>query len=95
MVGQLLQCDRITDNGVIAAFLSLYDIGTQQHINLPAVLPQTIIHLSCIETIELISIGKVAIIPVCCIRKLAFVFLISNVVEYIFHVQGMREAFLI
>jgi hypothetical protein len=37
---------------------------------------------------ELISISKVAIIPVCCIKKLAFVFLASDVAEYTFHVQG-------
>ncbi len=96
VVGQLLWHDGITDNVVIAAFLPLYDIGTQKRKNLPAVLPQTIIHPSCTDTTELISIGKVAIVHVCCIRKSSFAFLASNdVAEYIFHMQRMREAFLI
>ena len=95
VIGQLLRRDAVANNVLISVFLPLYDTGTRQHINLSPVLPETIIHPSCVNTTELISISKVAIIPVCCIRKLAFVFLESDVAEYTFHVQGIQEAFLI
>jgi hypothetical protein len=40
-------------------------------------------------------INKVAVVPVCCINTLAFVFLASDVTGYKRHIQGMKDSFLI
>ncbi len=95
VVGQLLRRDIVSTNAIVSVLLPLYDQGTLQHINSVTILPPAIIHSSCENSSELVYISKVAVVPVCCIVSLAFVFLARDVMDYIFHLQGMRDAFLI
>jgi hypothetical protein len=66
LVGQLLWCNINSTNVVISILLHLYDDGTLQHIDLPHILPQPIIHPSCVNSCEVVMICKVAVVPVCC-----------------------------
>jgi hypothetical protein len=51
--------------------------------------------MSCINVVEVVNVSKVSDVQVCNIIGLAFVFLESDVNEYVYHVEGMQEAYII
>jgi hypothetical protein len=97
VVGQIIRQSESRPNHVtICLYLPLFHDATLPHINSPVILPQPVCHISCIDVIELMNISKFAVdIPIESITGLAFVFLATNVTEYLFHIQGMRGAYLI
>jgi len=97
VVGQIIRRSESCPNHVtICLYLPLFHDATLSHINSPVILPQPVCHMSCINIIELVNISKLAVdIPVESITGLAFVFLATNVTEYFFHIQGMRDAYLV
>jgi hypothetical protein len=95
IVGQLLRHDINTTTVVVSILLPLYDAGTLEHIGSPHVLPNRVVHPSCVNSCELVMICKVAVVPVCCIRTLGFDFLAIDVTEYKNHIHGMTHSFLI
>jgi hypothetical protein len=51
--------------------------------------------MSCINTTELIKTSQVAEVSSANFFGLAFVFLGEDVTKYVYHIQGMKEAFVI
>jgi hypothetical protein len=87
VVGQLLWRNIDSNDAIVSVLLPLYDQDTLQHLNSVAVLPQRVIHCSCVNSSEVVYISKVTIVPVCCIVSIAFVFLAEDVMDYIFHLH--------
>jgi AAA+ ATPase superfamily predicted ATPase len=91
IVGQILRSS--SNTAVVSLFLPLYAEGTRQYLYHPSILPRPICHISCSDAMELVRVGLLATISLEDIIGLAFVFLAADVMEYIFHMEGMSDAF--
>jgi hypothetical protein len=93
LVGQILKRSIVNSSDVmVSIYLPLYDEQTHWHINTPPILPRRISHMSCINATELVKTSKVAEVSPAYITGLAFIFLNVDVTEYVYHIQGMKDA---
>jgi hypothetical protein len=67
----------------------------REYINNPSILPRPICHMSCTNATEAIKSGQVAKVSAVHVTGLAFVFLVIDIMEYIFHIQGMNDIYVI
>jgi len=96
VVGQILRRDRGSGNNVlICIYLPLFKEDTLPHIASPLILPQPMSHMFRLNVIELVNISKVASVPSAAINSLGFVFFACDVTEYIYHIQGVQDAYLV
>jgi hypothetical protein len=80
---------------IICVYLPLFQDCILPHFNSAVILPRSINHMSCTDVVELANISKVAEVPIAAISGLAFVFLSSNVTNYMYHIQGMQDAYIV
>ena len=75
--------------------LPLYSPSTHKYIGSPTLLPRAVTHLTCKTVSELVKTNYVAVVHIKDIIGLAFVFLADSVTDFMYHIQGMRNAYLI
>jgi len=96
IVGRIMQ--RSIDNPsnvLICIYLPLNHEQTCPIIDNPLIRLCRIAHMSCVNTTELVKTSQVAEVSPANISGLAFVFLGEDVTEYVYHIQGMKDAYVI
>ncbi len=69
----------------LCCYLPLFYEATLQHINTPVALPRRLCHMACRNVTEFVNISKMAIVNVEDISGVAFIFLDSDITEYMYH----------
>jgi len=95
LVGQLIRRTSRGSNVVVCLYLPLYHEEMRQHMNNITILPRPICHMLCVNVTELVNVSKVAEVSMEAITGLAFVFLSSHVTEYVYHIHGMKHAYVL
>ena len=95
IVGQLIKRSQGRQNGVIICpYLPLFDDATLQHVA-SQLLPRRVSDAACTNVVELVSVNKVMEIDANDITGVAFIFLLSDLTDYLFHILGMQDAYLV
>lgn len=79
----------------VCLYLPLYADETKPYIHNPALLPLPISHPSFQGVVELVKTAYTANVDLECVCGIAFVFLAEDIMNYLFHVEGMQDAFTI
>ena len=96
IVGQIIRKkENCQDEIIVCCFLPLYADSIRRHIICPTIFPQVISDASCIGVVELVNIGKIAVIHVKQITGLAFIFHENDVINDLYHIRGMQNAYVI
>jgi hypothetical protein len=93
IVGHLLSRSNNPDSVKVCCFLPLFSAEANEHINNPPILPRKICSEACRNLTELVNVSKIATVPVSSILGIAFIFLESDIINHIFSVQGIGNAF--
>jgi len=79
----------------VCPYLPLYADETKPHIQNPVLLPLPISHPSCHDVVELVKAACIANVTIDSVTGIAFIFLTEDVMSFLVHIQGMRNAFII
>jgi hypothetical protein len=93
VVGQILGRGHAEHAVNVCCFLPLYAMETMRHINNPPILPRKICSTLCLDVVELINISRVAEVNVMSIMNVAFIFLECDVINNLYPIQGMDNAY--
>jgi hypothetical protein len=76
----------------VCPYLPLHADETKPHIQNPMLLPLPISHQSCHDVVKLVKTACIANVSIDSVTGIAFIFLAEDVMSYLVHIQGMRDA---